>query len=59
MNKIKVDEKFVQGFVSKLYLRPFCKEDLLIFIEELELAEENRLKEKLRKEEEDKMLNEE
>ncbi len=59
MNNIKVDEKFVQGFVSKLYLRPSEKDDLLILPEELDKAEEDRLQEKIKKEEEDRILNEE
>ena len=59
MNNIRLNEKFVQGFVSKLYLRPKKKEDLLIFIEELDIEEKNRINEKTKKEEEDRILNEE
>jgi len=51
MNDIKLDEKFIQGFVSKLYLRPLNKEDLLLQSFFLEEKEELKRKEESLEEE--------
>ena len=56
MNKIKADEKFVQGFVSKLYLRPQRKKDLLqqtLFLESIETERKEAERVKKEMEEED------
>ncbi len=42
MDNIKKDEKFIQGFESKLYLRPASKDDLLKVIAFLETIEKER-----------------